>query len=103
MLHLVLHFLHNRGAQIEPVGEASGFDDEESWPYRARLAAQYVIGIVLLDRDCWVEQFTAERVADPQWPSSLPTASLFTPLTLSATGLLTFIAICATGRPQSAT
>jgi len=33
--------------------------------FRARLAAQYVTAIVLLDRACWLEQFTAERVADP--------------------------------------
>lgn len=37
------------------------FDDR----FRARLSAPYVTGVVLHDRRCWLEQFTPDRVADP--------------------------------------
>jgi 2-methylcitrate dehydratase PrpD len=33
--------------------------------FRARISAPFVTAVVLLDRRCWVEQFSAERIADP--------------------------------------
>lgn len=32
--------------------------------FRARLSAQYVAAVVVVDRKCWLDQFTAERIAD---------------------------------------
>lgn len=32
--------------------------------FRARLSARYVAAVVLYDRACWMEQFSAERIAD---------------------------------------
>ena len=40
---------------------AVGWDDR----FRARLSARYVAAVVLSDRRCWLDQFTAERVAAP--------------------------------------
>lgn len=37
-----------------------GWDDR----FRARLSARYVAAVVLHDRECWLRQFTSERVAD---------------------------------------
>lgn len=40
---------------------AMGWEDR----FRARLSARYVAAVVLHDRRCWLDQFSAERVADP--------------------------------------
>jgi 2-methylcitrate dehydratase PrpD len=33
-------------------------------PFHALLSAPYVTGVILADRTCWLEQFTAERISD---------------------------------------
>jgi 2-methylcitrate dehydratase PrpD len=40
-----------------------GFGWEDK--FRARLSPRYVAAVVLADRRCWVDQFQAERLADP--------------------------------------
>jgi 2-methylcitrate dehydratase PrpD len=47
--------------QAHSLHAAVGWDDR----FRARLSARYVAAVVLHDRRCWLDQFTAERVADP--------------------------------------
>jgi 2-methylcitrate dehydratase PrpD len=34
-------------------------------PFHALLSAPYVAGVILADRTCWLEQFTPERIDDP--------------------------------------
>jgi 2-methylcitrate dehydratase PrpD len=47
--------------QAHSLHAAVGWDDR----FRARLSARYVAAVVLHDRRCWLDQFTADRVADP--------------------------------------
>ena len=43
---------------------AFGMHGEQGWmePFTARLSARYIGAVVLLDRECWLEQFTEERI-----------------------------------------
>ncbi len=47
--------------QAHALHAAVGWDDR----FQARLSARYVAAVVLHDRQCWLDQFTAERVVDP--------------------------------------
>jgi 2-methylcitrate dehydratase PrpD len=38
-------------------------------PFHALLSAPYVTGVILADRTCWLEQFTPERIKDPDLDS----------------------------------
>ena len=48
--------------QAHSLHAAVGWDDR----FRARLSARFVASVVLHDRRCWLDQFTAERVSDPR-------------------------------------
>ena len=48
--------------QAHSLHAAVGWDDR----FQARLSARFVAAVVLHDRRCWLDQFTAERVSDPR-------------------------------------
>jgi 2-methylcitrate dehydratase PrpD len=48
----------------EPVYKMHGTIGWEG-KFRALLSTRYVVAVVLADRQCWLDQFTPERIADP--------------------------------------